>query len=235
MPSTTLDDAQFKKKLNRTIFDIVAPKYDWLTRPLSFWRDKAWKKELLQNLPVKERPVVFDLACGTGDLTEALRHHYSDALILGGDLTPAMLLIAKARAVQAEFSLQNMGQLAINSSSVDVLTGGYALRNAPNLEQTVAEIARVLKPGGIAAFLDFSRSPSFVIFKFHFFLLWMWGSLFGLLLHGKPFVYNYIALSLAHYPNRNALHALLESNGLPLIKTKRKMAGMVELIWVQKT
>jgi demethylmenaquinone methyltransferase/2-methoxy-6-polyprenyl-1,4-benzoquinol methylase len=113
---------------------------------------------------------------------------------------------------------------------VDVVTGSYALRNAPDLRVALREIRRILKPGGTAAFLDFSKSPNFLSQCFTYRLLKFWGGFWGLLLHGTPEVYAYIAESLDQFPDRAALRDLLTQEGFTNIQSQKFYFGIVELI-----
>jgi SAM-dependent methyltransferase len=123
---------------------------------------------------------------------------------------------------------------ASGHASIDICTGGYALRNAPDLAATVAEIARVVRPGGVAAFLDFSRDPRAPVFLVHLMLLRIWGGLWGLLLHGNPRIYGYIAESLARFPDRKLLRALFAAHGFSEKNSCLRMFGMIEIVVFEK-
>jgi demethylmenaquinone methyltransferase/2-methoxy-6-polyprenyl-1,4-benzoquinol methylase len=123
-----------------------------------------------------------------------------------------------------------MGATGLKSGSCDVVTGGYALRNAPDLDAALAETARVLRPAGTAAFLDFSAPRSPVLRRVHYALLLFWGGLWGLLIHGNPRVYAYIARSLARFPDRGTFHNRLRDAGLPVTDSRKFMCGMIEVV-----
>src|ERR1700747_2396981 len=154
-----LENAETKRYYTERNFSEVAPRYDFITRVLSFGRDAAWKRTLVSLLPSQESPVCVDLACGTGDIAFLLAGKYPRGRIAGVDITESMLDIARHRNTHPNVSSssQHMGSLDIVSESVDILTGAYALRNAADLGTAIDEIKRVLKPSGVAAFLDFSK------------------------------------------------------------------------------
>src|SRR5579863_2004131 len=145
-----LEDAEKKKYYNERLFSEVAPRYDFITRVLSFGRDAAWKRALVSLLPSHESPLCLDLACGTGDITFLLAGKYPRGRVIGVDITEPMLAIARYHNTHPNVSFvnQDMGSLEIVSQSVDIVTGGYALRNAPDLGTAIGEICRVLKPCG---------------------------------------------------------------------------------------
>ena len=128
-----------------------------------------------------------------------------------------------------------MGNTPFPNNSFDVVTGGYALRNAPDLRETLKEINRVLKPGGTAVFLDFSKPFSKLGQALTFFVLTFWGGLWGLLLHGKPAVYVYIAKSLRLFPDRRRFQELLNELGFISIRSRLFYFGLIEIIGFQKS
>ncbi len=220
-----------KRSYNQWLFGIVAKRYGLVTRGLSFGRDSSWKKGLASRITANNSPRVIDIASGNGDLALALLRKFPDARVAAADLNPKMFFSAhKERHPGVAFAAQDMGALGFKTACADIVTGGYALRNAPDLQITLAEVKRVLKTGGTAAFLDFSKPPNALAAAIEYALLKFWGSLWGLVLHGNPEIYGYIAESLRLFPDRPALHSLLAESGLPVTQSKRFIFGIVELI-----
>jgi ubiquinone/menaquinone biosynthesis methyltransferase len=231
-----LENAETKKHYNERLFCEVAPRYDFITRALSFGRDAAWKRTLVSLLPAHESPVCVDLACGTGDLTFLLAHKYPAGRIVGLDITEPMLDIARDRNAysNASFVTQDMRSIETASASVDIVTGGYALRNAPDLGTAIDEIARVLKPGGVAAFLDFSKPGANIPQRMEYWGLKIWTGLWGVLLHRNHEVYCYIAESLQRFPDRQQLRSMFLQRGFSIVDFRRFFGGITELLVVQK-
>jgi demethylmenaquinone methyltransferase/2-methoxy-6-polyprenyl-1,4-benzoquinol methylase len=225
-----------KRDLAAEVFSAIAPTYDATTRILSFGRDRAWKDCLVASLPDLPRPVCMDLACGTGDVAERLAARYPAGRIRAMDLLGAMLDRARRRvaATNVEWIQADLSRLPAPDASVDLVTGGYALRNAPDLVPTLRETARVLKPGGTAAFLDFSKPPQRFVQALEFALLWLWGGLWGLLLHARPSLYTYIAHSLAAFPDRRLLRELCARERLRVVASRRFFFGVTELLVLRK-
>jgi demethylmenaquinone methyltransferase/2-methoxy-6-polyprenyl-1,4-benzoquinol methylase len=231
-----------KRDYNELLFAEVARRYDLVTRALSLGRDQAWKRKLIDTLPDGESaphggsPVCVDLACGTGDVTFALARRYPRGTVCGVDLTPEMLEIARTKNRFPNVSLEvgDMHRLSFPSASVDIVTGSYALRNAPALTVALQEIHRVLRPGGTAAFLDFSKSPHWLWQRLAYSVLYVWGAFWGVVLHRQPAVYAYIAKSLWHFPDRVALREELARIGLVEISSRQFYCGTLELITVVK-
>jgi ubiquinone/menaquinone biosynthesis methyltransferase len=232
----SLGTAEKKKYYNEKVFSEVAPKYDFITRALSFWRDASWKRDLIRSLPPQNVPVCIDIACGTGDIAFLLAEKYPQGCITGVDIAKPMLDIARARHAHhnINFIKADMSRLEFSSQLVDILTGGYALRNAPDLRTVIDEIHRVLKPGGTAAFLDFSKPTSVHLQKLEYWILKTWGSFWGRLLHGNPEVYGYIAESLRLYPDRLQLRDIFCEKGFVVKESRLYFLGITELFVVRK-
>lgn len=231
-----LAEPERTRQLNRALFTLIAPCYDDATRYLSLGRDAIWKDRLVARLPAHNRPVCVDLACGTGDLTRRLAARYPAGTIMGLDLTEAMLDQARrlGQPPCLRYVVGDMGHTGLPDQSVDIVTGSYALRNAGDLNEALREIHRILKPGGVAAFLDFSKPgqpwlqpPGQLILK-------LWGSAWGWLLHRDPRVYAYIADSLARYPDRPRLAALLRATGFRNQHSRHAFLGLIECLVVEK-
>jgi ubiquinone/menaquinone biosynthesis methyltransferase len=236
-----LDDPGRKRQFNRLLFAEVAPKYDFVIRALSFGRDQAWKRKLIASChPQGEDPRCVDLACGTGDICRSLAEDFPLAQITGIDLSEDMLAIARkrgaeeTRALLIDWRCEDMGELSIESASADLVTGGYALRNAAELEVALGEIERILKPGGKAVFLDFSKSPNHLVAAITYGLLKFWGSFWGLVLHRNADVYGYIAGSLSRFPDRKRLNEAIVNADLEVQKSTLFYGGMLQLLVVRK-
>ena len=116
---------------------------------LSYGQDRRWKARLVAEARVSATDVALDLACGTGDI--ALRLRAAGArTVIGLDLTPGMLELARRKGGGVHYVTGDMGALPLAAGVVDVVTTGYGLRNVPDLDVALQEIARVLRPGGAA-------------------------------------------------------------------------------------
>src|SRR5512139_1103965 len=177
-----------KRFFNERHFAEAAPKYDLATKAMSLGRDAAGKRALVAALPDHRRPACADIACGTGDVAFLLAERYPGGTVTGVDIAAPMLAVARARNrfPGLRFESGDMCALPFPDASLDIVTGSYALRNAPDLSVALSEIRRVLKGGGVAALLDFSRPESPRLQNLQYLLLKGWCGLWGFLLHGTP-------------------------------------------------
>ncbi len=230
-----LGTCEGKRLFNERHFAVSAPRYDLATKGLSLGRDGSWKRALVAGLPDLESPVCLDVACGTGDIALLLARKYPEGRIHGIDLTPAMIRIAeeRGRGSGVNYHVGEMDRIELPDRSVDVLTGGYALRNAPDLDAALEEFARVLKPGGRAAFLDFSKPPGSRRQRLQRATMRWWGGLWGLLLHGNPEIHGYISASLESFPDRDELLRRFARHGFRLERSRSFLFGATLVHFLQ--
>ena len=235
--SEHLGSSEGKKHFNEEHFAESAVHYDFVTQVLSFGQDYVWKHYLVEGLDLVESPFCLDIACGTGDITFLLAERFPGGEILGADLTQEMLDLAENRNITSHvsFSKQDMNHLELADNSVDILTGGYAIRNAPDLGETLDEFRRVLKPGGQMAFLDFSRPVAKPLQFIQYWAMKIWGGLWGLLLHGNPEVHGYISASLLAYPDMKKLEAIFLDHGFKIERSRGFLSGMTRVYFLKST
>jgi demethylmenaquinone methyltransferase/2-methoxy-6-polyprenyl-1,4-benzoquinol methylase len=203
-----------KRRYVRRLFGTIADRYDFITRFLSFGRDQAWKVRLVQLAEIRPGSRVLDLACGTGDIAfEAARR---GANAIGLDITPRMIELARQKPEASgplSWLVGDMTSLPVASSSIDVVTTGYGLRNVPDLPRAIAEIHRVLRPGGLMCSLDFNRPESSLVRGVYLTYLTMVGSTLGWVLHRDPDTYRYIPESIRRYPGARGVVTLMREAG----------------------
>jgi demethylmenaquinone methyltransferase/2-methoxy-6-polyprenyl-1,4-benzoquinol methylase len=225
-----------KRTYNEQHFSAAASRYDFATRAMSLGRDAAWKRQLVAALPEVPAPLCVDLACGTGDITFLLAARYPKGQVLGIDLTEPMLALAHARnrCTQVDFICGDMAETGLTKGCADIITGSYAVRNAPELRQAFHEIHRILKPSGVVALLDFSKPPNLYLQRLQCIILKYWCGFWGLVLHGNPEVHAYIAASLQAFPDREHLRTMIHESGFEVSYSRRFYFGVLELLVLHK-
>ena len=235
----TISTPEGKRRYVRRLFATIADRYDLITRVLSYGQDQRWKRSLIEAAAIEAADRVLDLACGTGDLLLAelpcARH------VVGLDITYRMLQLARrrSRALAVSGSLPSssradlvggdMVALPFGASRFDVVTTGYGLRNVPDLEGAIAEIHRVLAPGGRLLSLDFNRPASPLGRKVYLAYLTIVGSALGLVLHRDADTYRYIPESIRLYPGAAGVAQLLERADFVEIRVEPLMFGLMAI------
>ena len=224
-----------KLQFNRELFAAIAPEYSRMSSVLSLGQDRRWKRAMAAALPDRVAPDCLDLASGNGDLTALLLERYTDAQVTALDLTEPMLDLARTRFgtdPRIAYLQADMTATALPAKSFDLITVGYGLRNAPDLDRALAEIARLLRPSGIVAVLDFSRWNRASSLELA--LVGFWCRLWGLIRSGNADTYGYIADSLAQFPQRQELHRQFARHGLIPTTTQLHFLGVIETIIAAK-
>ncbi len=225
---TTPDD---KRSYVRHLFDVIAPRYDLITGLLSYGQDRRWKRRLIALAELDARSMVLDLACGTGDLTFAAAARGGRAV--GLDITQRMLDIASRKPEAARggvsFVTGDMAALPFADGTFDVVTTGYGLRNVPHLTAALAEIHRVLTPGGMLLSLDFDRPRNPAVRAIYLSYLTVVGSVLGLVLHRNPDTYRYIPESIRRYPGAAGVCALARELGYSACRHEPVLGGLMAI------
>ena len=217
----------------RAMFSTVAPRYDFITRTFSYGMDRRWKRTGLDRARLPERPVVLDLAAGTGDFSLMVRQRYPGAHAVAVDITEPMLQLARGRGVQHTVC-GDAGLLPFADHSFDCVIVGYGLRNFPSLDVAVREIERVTRPGGSLVSLDFFLPANVVLRPLYLAYLYAQGAFWGLVLHGRPRVYTYIPDSLRSFVSIDDFSSLLQRTGYQKVDTRRYILGGIGLHWAVK-
>lgn len=243
-PLRDLDLAQhlanpaIKQQFVTPMFDLIAPGYDRFTRLFSFGRDAGWKRELVAGCraQARESQSILDLACGTGDLAFALQDAMPGAQSRGLDASPRMVELANARARSLSasrpvpgFAVGDMMEIDADDASVDLISAGYGFRNTPDHRGALREVARVLRPGGILATLDFYRPESALWRGLFLWYLRTAGNVVGWLWHREPVAYGYIGPSIDGFVSVDEFSRDLAAAGLEPIAVRRYLFGGVAL------
>ena len=223
-----LNDKVLKRKYVATMFDVIAPGYDAFTRLFSFGMDRGWKDLLVAEgaRRAAKRPVIADLACGTGDLGTRLARLLGARLAVGFDFSPKMLAEASAGLTLVAC---DMLKLCLRDQSVDVVSIGYGLRNTVDVRLALQECARVLRPGGILLNLDFYKPAGAAWREVFLWYMWNVGRIAGWLWHREPLAYGYIALSIRRYLTMPEFESELTRAGFDIEWRASRLGGGIGL------
>lgn len=227
---TALSSADAKAPYVRRLFHTIADRYDLITGLLSFGRDRRWKAALVGLAGVQPGTHALDLAAGTGDIAFALAAR--GARVAALDITHRMLHIAsgkKPASAKVAFVTGDMMALPFHDGAFDLVTTGYGIRNVPAIEPAIAEIRRVLRPGGLLLSLDFDRPASPVVRAVYLGYLTVVGSALGWALHRDPDTYRYIPESIRRYPGAAGVAAMLTRAGFTESRVVPLLGGLMAI------
>jgi len=227
---TSLDAPDSKRRYVRRLFSTIADRYDLITVLLSYGQDRRWKERLVADASIRSGARLLDLACGTGDI--AFAAHSRGARCVGLDITPRMIELANAKITNRPapaFIVGDMMALPFPDGSFDVVTTGYGLRNVPVIATALAEIRRVLRPGGILLSLDFNRPGNTVVRAVYLTYLTMVGASLGFALHRDPDTYRYIPESIRRYPGADGVCAIAREQGFGSCDYQPVLGGLMAI------
>jgi demethylmenaquinone methyltransferase / 2-methoxy-6-polyprenyl-1,4-benzoquinol methylase len=219
----------------RAMFGRIAPRYDLANHLLSFNLDRHWRAVTVGRVrEILKRPGsrVLDVCCGTGDLLAALSAeaagHVFGSDFCGPMLTAASVKLAKRHMPSRLFEADAL-QLPVASQSLDLITVAFGFRNLANYERGLVEMFRVLRPGGVAAILEFGE-PRGKLFGglYRFYFRYVLPRLGGLI-SGNSSAYTYLPSSVSKFPSPEALKAMFERVGYGGVKFVRWTGGIVTL------
>jgi demethylmenaquinone methyltransferase / 2-methoxy-6-polyprenyl-1,4-benzoquinol methylase len=207
-----------KKEQVGKMFDAIAPRYDFLNHFLSLGIDKSWRKKAIKKLKNKNVNSLLDIATGTGDLAiTALK--MLGCNIKGIDISEQMLAMGQRKIEKLQLDQRiNLIQgdsenLPFESDNFDAITVAFGVRNFENLDKGLQEMHRVLKPGGIAVVLEFSK-PQHFPFKhiYNFYFKYILPTI-GRMVSKDMAAYTYLPESVQQFPCGTAFTEHLEKVG----------------------
>jgi len=215
----------------RSVFDRVAPSYDRMNDLMSLGLHRAWKAIAIAIARPRTGERVLDLAAGSGDLAAALARRVGPSgEVWLTDLNRRMLERGRDRLLDAGAlapAVQcDAEELPFPAAYFDCVTVGFGLRNMTRKEAALAEMARVLKPGGRLVVLEFSRvwAPLAPAYDWYSFRVLPW---LGARVAGDADAYRYLAESIRMHPDQPALKAMLEAAGFGQVEFFNLAAGAV--------
>jgi demethylmenaquinone methyltransferase/2-methoxy-6-polyprenyl-1,4-benzoquinol methylase len=208
------------------MFDDVAASYDKTNDLLSFGQARLWRRAVRKAISPKAPDRILDIAAGTGTSSMAL---LADGVsVVAADFSNGMLDEGRKRYPKLEFVFADAMKLPFKDQEFDVVTMSFGLRNVENHNVALKEFFRVLKPGGRLVICEFSHvggvfGPLYRLYLKH--ILPKLSALFS----KSPDAYDYLAESIAAWPNQKALKLDIEKAGFSAVKFRNLTLGIVAL------
>ena len=229
---TTVEETE-KARHVRGVFDSVAPKYDLMNDLMSMGLHRAWKAFTVAVANLREGDQVLDIAGGTGDLALAFSKKVGHSgQVVHTDINEAMLRTGRNRLLDAGVVLPTLvcdaEKLPFANNHFDLVSVAFGLRNMTHKGLALAEMNRVLKPGGRLLVLEFSKvaAPLEKLYDWYSFKVL---PKLGQWVAGDDASYRYLAESIRMHPDQEALKTLMQDNGFGHVDYHNLSAGVVAL------
>jgi len=221
-----------RARLVREMFDRIAGRYELLNTVMTAGLHRFWNRRVIRATGLRPGGLALDLACGTGTLTRDLADRVGpEGHVLGIDFSVEMLRVAKTRpAPNIEYRLGDATRLVdVPSRAFDAATIAYGARNIPDLDALFSEMARALKPDGVAVCLEIARPTGRISSRFYG--LWFDRIVpkLGGLISGDASAYSYLPESVKEFVAPGELADIIGRNGLQNVTWRRLAGGIITL------
>jgi demethylmenaquinone methyltransferase / 2-methoxy-6-polyprenyl-1,4-benzoquinol methylase len=231
--------ATSKKEEVAEMFNKISKRYDFLNHFLSLGIDKIWRKKAVKMLRDLQPKRILDLATGTGDFAiESLKLNPTE--IVGMDISEGMLEVGRMKMKKRGFDpiismqLGDSENLPFEDNYFDALTVGFGVRNYENLEKGLAEMLRVVRPGGKLIILEFSKPKKFPIKQYYAFHSKYIIPFFGKRISKDEKAYEYLPESVAAFPEGEDFKTILKQVGYQSVGSKLVAGGIATIYFGSK-
>ncbi|TJZ62759.1 bifunctional demethylmenaquinone methyltransferase/2-methoxy-6-polyprenyl-1,4-benzoquinol methylase UbiE [Sphingobacterium olei] len=221
-----------KKEQVADMFNNISKTYDLLNRVMTMGIDTIWRKKAIRSLKDIQPQLMLDVATGTGDFAIESIRILNPKKIIGVDISQGMLEVAqekiKKKGLQTQFEVQlgDSEKLQFEDNTFDAVTVAFGVRNFENLEQGLADIYRVLKPGGKAVVLELSNPTAFPVKQLYHFYFHKLTPALGKLISKDASAYSYLPESVAKFPDGEQFAKITGKVGFKKTKVRPQTFGL---------
>lgn len=234
------NEEEGKKVQVQRMFDSIAGTYDQLNHTLSFGIDKLWRRKGIAFLRTFSPKTILDIATGTGDLAIAMQQKLKADRIIGADISEGMMNVGRKKVADAgltdfiQFEQQDCTALTYADHSFDAVTAAFGVRNFEQIEVGLAEMYRVLKPGGHVMILELSTPEHFPMKQLYGVYSKLIIPTIGRLFSKENVAYSYLPATIKVVPQGKTMERLLEKQGFKDSKAQELTFGICSLYTARK-
>ncbi len=225
------NSAAGKKQQVTQMFDTISGEYDGLNRLISLGLDQKWRDNVVDMVAAQQPDTIMDIATGTGDLVIKMAQNTAASKLVGLDISSGMLEVGKIKVRQEqldsriEMVLGDSENLQFDNGTFDAITVSYGVRNFEDLEKGLAEILRVLKPGGILVVLETSVPEKFPFKQGYYVYSNLVVPALGKLFSKDRKAYGYLSKSASKFPYGQRFNNILKKVGFKDIENHLQFHG----------
>lgn len=234
------EDGVEKAQQVEQMFNNIAPTYDKLNHRLSWNIDKGWRKKAIRSLKPFEPKILLDIATGTGDFAILAAQMLHPDKLIGADISEGMMAIGREKVKTAglqqiiSFEKEDCTNLSYPEATFDAVIAAFGIRNFANLDKGLAEMCRVLKPGGHLSIVELTSPVSFPMKQlFHIYSHTVL-PIYGRLISKDTSAYSYLTKTIEAFPQGEMMVRILKDAGFKQAEFKRLTFGICTMYFATK-
>lgn len=234
------EDGVKKAQQVEQMFNNIAPTYDKLNHRLSWNIDKGWRKKAIRSLKPFEPKILLDIATGTGDFAILAAQMLHPDKLIGADISEGMMAIGREKVKTAglqqviSFEKEDCTNLSYPEATFDAVIAAFGIRNFANLDKGLAEMCRVLKPGGHLSIVELTSPVSFPMKQlFHIYSHTVL-PIYGRLISKDTSAYSYLTKTIEAFPQGELMVRILKDAGFKQAEFKRLTFGICTMYFATK-
>ena len=222
------------------MFDNIAPAYDKLNHRLSWDIDKGWRRKAIRQLAPYRPQTMLDIATGTGDFAILAADMLKPQKIIGADISEGMMQIgmqkvaAKGLDSIISFAREDCTKLTFADNTFDAVTAAFGIRNFSDLDKGLAEMCRVLKPGGHLSIVELTTPVSFPMKQLFRIYSHTVLPVYGRLVSKDPSAYSYLTKTIEAFPQGETMVEAFKKAGFRQASFRRLTFGICTMYFATK-
>lgn len=222
------------------MFDNIAPTYDKLNHRLSWDIDRGWRKKAIRQLAPYKPQAVLDIATGTGDFAILAAQMLQPQRLVGADISEGMMAIGQQKVAQMgldgiiTFVKEDCLDLSFADATFDAVTAAFGIRNFADLDKGLAEMCRVLKPGGHLSIVELTTPPRFPMKQLFNIYSHTVLPIYGRLISKDQSAYTYLTKTIEAFPQGERMVGILRQAGFAEASFRRLTFGICTMYTARK-